>query len=368
MAAAPKQASGEDRSLVGDGGFICGLPEQLPRELPADLHPGRASAIVNSDLKWVSGTTLRYHFFDETGFDWDRNRFEWGGSQGQKEVVRQAFDAWAALKIGIDFQEVDLASEAEIRIGFVKGDGAWSWMGRQILNQPTTARTMNFGWNLVGDPDTAIHEIGHTLGMPHEHQNPFSGIVWDTEKVYAALAKPPNRWSRDKTFHNILRKLSPDEVSGSKWDPNSVMHYPFAAGLIQTPAKYRTRPLEPGGGLSAADKRWVRQWYPPIRSRVPTLEPFESRKVTLSPGEQTQFMIEPTATRRYQMSTIGDADTVMVLVEEVDGEWRYHSGDDDSGTDTNALLKAKLFAGRRYQLRLRLYWAGRSGEFGVAMW
>ena len=54
---------------------------------------------------------------------------------------------------------------------------------------------MNFGWDLTqpGEIDTAIHEIGHTLGFPHEHQNPHAGIVWDEEAVYAALAQPPNQ-------------------------------------------------------------------------------------------------------------------------------------------------------------------------------
>jgi len=54
---------------------------------------------------------------------------------------------------------------------------------------------MNFGEPLVGSPrgfDTALHEIGHTLGLKHEHQNPYAGIVWDEEEVYAYTAKPPN--------------------------------------------------------------------------------------------------------------------------------------------------------------------------------
>ncbi|MEM8925546.1 MAG: M12 family metallopeptidase [Actinomycetota bacterium] len=358
----------DERLLVGDGATICGMPDQPPRELPGSMHPGRVSAIVDSDLKWVSGTTLHYYFFDSDEFDWNRSRFRWGGQNAQKQAVRDAFDEWAALNIGIEFVEVDNASEAEVRIGFVHGEGSWSWLGRRILQEPTSARTMNFGWDLTTDPDTALHEIGHTLAMPHEHQNPFSGILWDEEKVYADLAKPPNRWDRSKTFYNILRKLPPESVSGSKWDPNSIMHYPFKAGMIIEPKRYQTQDLVPRGGLSPADKRWVKRWYPPLRSRLPRLEPFESRRVSLSPGEQAQYLIEPEDTRRYTLSTMGEADTVMVLFEEVDGLWRYHSGDDDSGLDRNAKLEEKLYAGRRYQLRLRLYWAGGSGDFGVYMW
>jgi hypothetical protein len=44
--------------------------------------------------------------------------------------------------------------------------------------------------------DTALHGIGHTLGLPHEHQNPNAGIVWDEKTVYTSLGGPPNSWPR----------------------------------------------------------------------------------------------------------------------------------------------------------------------------
>lgn len=362
------KADDTGRALIGGGATICGLPDQPPRTFAPSMHPGRAAAIIDSDLKWVSGTVLNYYFFDADEFDWDRRGKRWGGNNAQKDVVRDAFAEWASLNIGIEFNEVDSPSEAEVRIGFVHGDGSWSWLGRRLLDEPTTARTMNFGWDLTTDPDTALHEIGHTLGMPHEHQNPIAGIEWDEEAVYTALAKPPNRWSREKTRYNILRKLPEDAVDGSRWDKDSIMHYPFGPGLILEPKRYRTEALVPAGGLSTTDKRWAKRWYPPVRSRPELLKPFESDKVTLGPGEQKQYRIEPTATRKYRIGTMGEADTVMVLFEEQDGSWRYHSGDDDSGDDYNANLEVKLFAGRKYQLRVRLYWAGGTGEFGVFLW
>ena len=151
------------------------------------------------------------------------------------EAVRKGFKSWADLGIGIKFREVISRDQAMVRIGFMSGDGSWSYVGRDILDIAADQRTMNFGWNVANDIDTAIHEIGHTLGYEHEHQNPFSGIVWDKEKVYAALAEPPNNWSREKTFFNIIRKLSVNSVQGTQWDPNSVMHYPFEIGLIKNP-------------------------------------------------------------------------------------------------------------------------------------
>ncbi len=364
-----KSSANEAVVSIGEGATVCGLPEQPPRQFADDLHPGRAAAIVNGDMKWVSGTTLRYYFFDKDDFEWDRRRFRWGGGAAQERVVTEAFDAWSEVGMGVDFKEVNSASDAEVRIGFVHGEGSWSWLGRRILQEPTTARTMNFGWDLSQSLDTAIHEIGHTLAMPHEHQNPFAGIVWDEEAVYEALAKPPNSWSRDKTYYNILRKLPDTSVSGSKWDPDSIMHYPFGPGLIKTPTKYFEDGLRPKPGLSPADKRWIKKWYPRVSGpRLPKLEPFESRRVSLEAGEQVQFRIDPKSSRRHHFRTFGAADTVMVLFEEVDGEWRFRAGDDDSGMDYNAKFDVRLYSGRNYRLAVRLYWAGDTGDFGVIMY
>jgi hypothetical protein len=177
----------------------------------------------------------------------------------------------------------------------------------------------------------------------------------------------PNNWPHDQTFSNVLRKLDPSEVEGSRWDPNSVMEYWFPAGLITQPAKY-SGGLDPAGGLSAADKKWVKQWYPALKATTPTLKPFVSSPLALKAGQQVDYAIEPDATRNYQFSTFGASDTVMVLFENVDGEMRFVAGDDDSGADRNAQLTAKLFKGRHYVVRLRLYLAGASGETAVMYW
>ena len=58
----------------------------------------------------------------------------------------------------------------------------------------------------------------------------------------------------------------------------------------------------------------------------------------------------------------------MVLFESVAGQLRYVTGDDDSGADQNAEFTVRLFAGRKYVLRVRLYWAARQEDFAVLMW
>jgi hypothetical protein len=347
----------------------CALPVQPELSLPPNLGVPRERAIRALRTKWVNGTTLRYYFF--TGQN-DGSPAEWAVPAKQQTVIREAFDTWQKVGIGLNFTETTDRSDAEVRIGFMDGDGSWSYVGRDILQAGTNDRTMNFGWDLTEDDygmTTAIHEIGHTIGMPHEHQNPFSGIVWDEAKVYAFLSGPPNSWSREMIFHNVLRKLSSSEVEGSAFDGDSVMEYSFPPGLILQPEKYKTGGIKPPGTISALDRQYVQIWYPPQGpAKPPVLKPFQSAPLTLGPGQQADFTLEPTDTRNYRIGTFGDSDTVLVVFEEVDGALRQLAADDDSGEERNALIETKLFQGRRYVLRTRLYYAWNSGGTAVMYW
>lgn len=341
----------------------CSVPPEPPRQFDPGVTEDRARAIIATAGKWVNHTTLRYYFFDGGPF---------AGDETQRAVVREAFDVWKDLGIGLSFLEEENASEAELRIGFLWGDGSWSTVGTGALRRRTAQRTMNFGWRIdVPGPnglDTAVHEIGHALGFHHEHQNPNAGIVWNREAVYDYFARtqvPP--WTRDDTDFNILDKIDPQTVGGSDWDPDSIMHYSFAAGLIRQPEEYRGG-LNPAPGLSVQDEEVVKHFYPGGPSVAPQLLPGRSQLLSLAPGEQRDFNILPTETRDYDFRTFGDADTVMVLFQEEDGDFRYVQGDDDSGFDRNAAFRVRLVRGRAYQLRIRLYYSFASGDTAAMMW
>ncbi|GAX59337.1 matrixin family [Candidatus Scalindua japonica] len=357
----------------------CSMPKTVERVFGPDVNPNRAGLIRKIEKKWANGTVLHYYFFDKSSdgeyvyyTNGTRKWVGWTTQEAEKKIVRRAFDIWKKVGIGLEFKEVKSREDAEIRIGFMRGDGAWSYIGRDINGIAEDERTMNFGWDLTrqaSEIDTAIHEIGHTLGFPHEHQNPNAGIVWDEESVYSDLAKPPNEWSRETTYHNIIKKIDPDTVQGSNWDPNSIMHYPFDSGMIKIPEKYYTSGLEPDPGLSKRDKTWVKSFYPPLKKNdYIDLLPFRSVQMSIKAGEQINFNIKPVATRYYNISTFGTSDTLMVLFENENGENRYRTADDDSGTGYNAKIRTKLIKGRSYVLRVRLYYSNRSGGTAVMMW
>lgn len=343
---------------------VCSTPPPVPRELPSAMPLDRQRAVVRGSAKWVNGTVLRYAFFDGS------SNPAWApANDAQVEAVREGFRTWKEVGIGLDFVEVEDLAEAEVRIGFDQGDGSWSYIGRDVLDQPATERTMNFGWDLTDGWGrvTVVHEQGHTLGMPHEHQNPFAGIAWDEEAVYASFAGEPNLWSREKTFHNVLRKLDPTQVDGSQWDPESVMEYPFGPDLIREPEAYRQGIPEPDG-ISELDKDWMRKWYPGDQAPPRALQPFQSAQATLEAQQQIDFALSPPASREYEIAVFGGGEAVAVVFERVEGELRYLAGDDDGGEPRNAHLKLKLFQGREYVLRVRLYWPGELGQLAVMYW
>ena len=354
----------------------CEMKPSAPLAVSSGVFGFRLESLIVLSSKWANGTVLRYYFFTDPQKhgqfvvlpNGTKEWRTWVGGEEQRKVVRDAFATWKKQGIGLVFTETADRTEAEIRIGFMAGDGSWSYVGRDILKQKQDARTMNFGWDLRQQADTALHEIGHTLGLPHEHQNPNAGIVWNDEAVYAELAAEPNKWSRDKTFHNIIRKIQPDTVQGSSWDPDSIMHYPFKAKLIAAPPPYPVEGIDPAGGLSARDVSWIKTFYPDGAEQFRKLVAGQSQALNVPDGQQANFEFTPTATRKYKVQTFGTCDTQIVAFEQVDGSWRYLAADDDGGEDRNALLQTRLRKGRRYAIRIRLIFSEGTDSPSVMVW
>lgn len=328
--------------------LLCAQPPVIPTVLPEGLAPEREEAIRVIEKKWMNGTVLHYHFLTTDRWSW---------SEDQREVVRWAFKTWKDVNIGLKFVEMSELSEAEIRIGALRDNRSWSYVGTDILQNQDLGRTMNFGWDLRTEwgHATALHEIGHTLGLPHEHQNPQSGIVWNEAEVYTRFSGPPNNWKREMIYHNILRKLSLSEIEGSTWDPKSIMHYPFEPGLITAPKPYDKTGIGNNTKLSPSDIEWVRRFYPAGTSPAP-ISTMQVARLDAAPGQQRDFVFEPSSTRKYTIQTIGASDCKVVIFEERDGEPRYLTAEDDSGTPANATITVRLVKGRRYIVRVRLHY------------
>lgn len=109
---------------------------------------------------------------------------------------------------------------------------------------------MNLGWVLEGAQNAAenrgtiLHEVGHALGLKHEHQSParggtltlneqgsFATLFTAFEDTYIghlaiiwAYRQPPNSWSEAQTRRQIINVLNKQDTSNySELDVDSIM-------------------------------------------------------------------------------------------------------------------------------------------------
>ena len=345
---------------------LCSTPEPQFPDLPESLGADRLFLLKTTSKLWANGTVLHYAFL--------------GNVPSRMQAVRDAFQAWKDVGIGLKFVETTDLSEAKIRVSFAP-TGSWSYVGRDAVDLVPDRRkaTMNIGWEVEGDnADTAIHEVGHALGFPHEHQNGNSGITWDVPAVIRTFSGPPNNWDEGRIRHNILNKHSPENVEGSDWDPNSVMHYPFGPGLILAPPS-AVNGINPAPGLSAQDKAQVKIFYPDLAEtnpedegvtpyqELPLLAAGRASNFELAPAEQIDFRIEPDATQKYSIKSFGPADVSMAVFVWRNGDWRFHAGGGNAGNSADAEIQTRLVQGQFYGLRLRALSDEHMGQGAVGL-
>ena len=158
---------------------------------------------------------------------------------------------------GLKLTFVDSAGMLRVRL--FAGGGSSSLIGTQSLTAPADEHTITFGWL---DVATIIHEFSHALGMLHEHQNPSGGIKWRKSVVYA-WAEETQGWDKQTTDLNILDTYSMNQITGSVFDPRSIMLYFF-------PANFTLNGVSTKQNLhySDTDKLWLNSIYPEQGPRV----------------------------------------------------------------------------------------------------
>ncbi len=315
------------------------------RILPRDLmrpqrtvpdRPGRTRAISPIGKTWMNGSTLHVRFI--------------GGSAAQRAKAQEQAGWWEAVA-NLKFV-FDDAPNADIRISFDPGDGAWSYVGTDCRGIPLNEATMNLGFE---DGGTAAHEWGHAIGLAHEHQNPAGGIQWNEEVVIRELAKSPNFWDEQSTRHNVLNRYTADQVNGTDFDPESIMLYFF-------PAAWTLNGIgtEANDVLSRVDKEFIAgaKMYPKTAPTPDSATPLRVNARTRTAasigtfGEEDLFRFRARE-GHYVIDTRGPSDVVMKLFGP-DNPTALIAEDDDSGYAYNARIRSDLVAGD-YWVQVRHY-------------
>nr|VFJ63288.1 MAG: hypothetical protein BECKFW1821B_GA0114236_10819 [Candidatus Kentron sp. FW] len=221
-------------------------PDNKPKGAEAKGLGDKELAML-SGKKWANGKTLKVSFMD--------------GAPEVQAKVEKIPHIWSGFaNIRFDFGN---HHDAQIRISFAQ-EGSWSYLGTDALSIPTDEPTMNYGWFDEETDDeeysrVVLHEFGHALGCVHEQASPNADIPWDEDRVYEYYGGPPNNWTKQEIYHNVLIKYGKtDGVEVSEFDPESIMIYAI-------PNEFTIGDFEIGWSreLSEKDKLMIREMYPP---------------------------------------------------------------------------------------------------------
>ncbi|WP_338489889.1 M12 family metallopeptidase [Pseudomonas trivialis] len=225
-------------------------PSDMHREASDSEHVSRTRrGVADTSKRWPDGIV-------HIALDLRDNR--------SKALVIDALREWAHHTPALQFKVVD-GKEGDIRISDDEGfQGSWSELGTGAKNTPLDEPTMHLDRNdnSAVFRTTALHEIGHALGIEHEHQHPANTINWDKDYIYKSM-NDSQGWDTDTVDINMFDVHTGPDVLLSPYDTRSIMHYNIEANETidgqAVPQNY---------SLSNGDQAIIRTLYTPNRFKV----------------------------------------------------------------------------------------------------
>ncbi len=153
------------------------------------------------------------------------------------------------------------STEPMIRIGF-ENSGYWSYLGPDCLQIPRNQQTMNLQGFTTRTPDSewdrvVVHEFGHVLGCPHEHQRKEIIDRLNPDAVYKEFRRTQG-WSDEEIRQQVLTPIEERSLMGaSPADEMSIMAYSFPSTLTKD-----RQPIVGGSKLSPIDREFFSKIYP----------------------------------------------------------------------------------------------------------
>ena len=186
--------------------------------------------------------------------------FSSGTPDDRRVFVEAAADWSSAANIRFDFGVAptyrvcpQTAPFPTVRVQFGSGDASHAQVGTIALDRPS-AKPNVFIVSLGGAgqkqraPDLvraiSLHELGHVLGLRHEHQHPESACFYMVAWKDLCTRLPGYRTETAQrlptkivvNFLPMIGQANPDYAAGAPYDPLSIMHYKLSPGSFTGPA------------------------------------------------------------------------------------------------------------------------------------
>jgi len=227
-------------------------PKNHALGMAAMARPEREFAALVTSKRWKPGRVLTIAFR--------------GGRVVDRRAILAAGREWSK-HANITF--ADTSGDATLKLQFFDASndpGSWSYVGTDALLTGPSEATINIGW--PDDPARDLHELGHALGLIHEHQNPLARIPWNRMAVYAYYMGAPNYWTKDEVDQQVLSNDTEPLTNGG-YDRFSIMEYPIPAELLTDP-RYAVGWNQ---SLSGGDRSFIAKCYPKSSKPIPPPSP-----------------------------------------------------------------------------------------------
>jgi serralysin len=219
--------------------------EPAPLVIPCTQVSSQRLRMVEELLSKTKGGGFKLPGFDKqmtlslvSGATWPTSTLRMSfveniGSPKLRNWVAAAAKEWQHAT-GVEFRVLaegdPSAANAEVRISFA-GAGNMARIGTAAKEQAAGRPTVWLGGLSTHSSSDevrriALHELGHALGAPHEHQTPLAKIRW-VRPVVLDYYKKTYGWGPDLVEANVFHQYGKTEVEQEELDLDSIMTYPI---------------------------------------------------------------------------------------------------------------------------------------------